>query len=189
MPMSLSDIETLTRQYGEGWGYPHARRVLALVGRISAGLAYDQESLAYAVYLHDWGAFPQFRQPGVDHALRSRQVAEELLPQTGLSRPATRTVLEAIERHDYRDPRPVATPEARLLREADCLDLLGVIGVAREFAWGPNNLAVCRDRIRNRMEGIRGHLTLPAAQALAGDRLAEMERLLDRLEEESFGFL
>jgi hypothetical protein len=37
------------------------------------------------------------------------------------------------------------------------------------------------------MEGIRGRLTLPKAQAIATERLIEMESFLHRLAEESFG--
>jgi uncharacterized protein len=190
MELKLEDIEHLTRRYSESWGYPHARRLFALIGQIEEGLDYDRECLAYAVYLHDWGAFAEFRQEGVDHALRSRQVAEgEILPQTGLQQPAIRRILAAIELHDYRDPRPSPSLEALLLREADCLDFLGVIGIARELARGPKDLQKCCQRIRSRMEGIRGRLTLPEAQRLAEGRLAEMENVLGRLKDESFGFL
>jgi len=188
--MDLDDIQKLTVEYGEGWADPHVQRVLHLISLIDQGLSYDPQALAYAVYLHDWGAFPRYRQPGVDHALRSRQVAEaEILPQTELSPAECGLVLHAIERHDYRDPRPAETTEALLLREADFLDFLGAIGVAREFAWGPNDLKICCERILSRKETLQERFTLPAAQAIAARRLAEMAHFLKLLEEESFGHL
>jgi uncharacterized protein len=188
--LDLEVIEQLTHQYGECWGYPHARRLFALIGQIGEGLDYDRECLAYAVFLHDWGAYPHYRHEGVDHALRSRQVAEqEILPQTGLPQPAIHRILEAIELHDYRDLRPVVIPEALLLREADCLDFLGVIGIARELARGPKDLQKCCQRIRSRMDVIRGRLTLPESQRLSKERLAEMDKILGQLADESFRFL
>jgi hypothetical protein len=39
--------------------------------------------------------------------------------------------------------------------------MLGVVGVAREFAWGPNTLSVCYERILARCAGLAGRFTLP----------------------------
>ena len=150
----------------------------------------DWLALEYAAYLHDWGAFPRYLQPGVSHALRSRQVAEsEILPQAGLDAAANQRILEAIELHDYRDTRPAASPEALLLREADFLDFLGAVGLARECAWGPNNLRTCLERAARRKDLLADRLTLPAAQAIAAVRLARMDQILAWLEEESEGDL
>lgn len=188
--LNLQDIENLTIQSGEGWGITHVRRVLGLIDQIGRGMAYDQEAIQYATYLHDWGAFPHYSQAGVDHALRSRQIAEtEILPQTALTGASVALILEAIERHDYRCMQPVQSVEALLLREADFLDFLGVIGIVRTFAWGPNNLQVCYDRVRARITGIQNRFTIPAAQAIAAQRIAEMEQVLAQLVEESQGHL
>lgn len=188
--ITLQEIEQITVDEGERWGYPHVRRVLALAQQIDDGLAYDADVFAYAVYLHDWGAFPRWRQAGVDHALRSRQVAEqEILPFTALSPTQAAEVLEAIERHDFRDLRLVTSTLALLLREADWLDMLGAIGVARELAWGPNDLPAVMERIRMRRRIIPPRLTLPAAQVLAMPRVSEMDRWLGQLEAEGLGFL
>jgi uncharacterized protein len=187
--MNLNDLEKMTVESGESWGISHVRRVLGLIDMIGEGLAYRREALQYAVYLHDWGAFPHYHRAGVDHALRSKQIAEEILPQTDLSVDAIPAVLEAIELHDYRCTRPVRSTEALVLREADWLDMLGAIGIAREFAWGPNNLAQCCERVRSRMHGIAGRFTLPKAQAIAEARLVEMQHFLEALEQESLGHL
>jgi uncharacterized protein len=188
--MTLDDIASLTQQYGEGWGHAHVCRVLRLIDLIGADLAYDSHLLTYAAYLHDWGAFPKFRIAGVDHALRSRQVAEtEILPQTGLPPTSVAIILEAIEQHDYRNQTPVSSNEALLLREADWLDMLGVIGLVREFAWGPNNLQVCFERVISRRNGIVERLTLPRAQKMAAARTATMDCVLAALQAESFGHL
>jgi len=187
--LSLDDIARMTGEQGEGWAVAHARRLLALIEIIGAGLEYDAPVLTIATYLHDWGAFPQYAQAGVDHALRSRQVAEAgILPYMDLSPAAQRVVLEAIELHDYRDVRPASCVEALLLREADMLEFLGMMGMAREFARGPKDVEVCRRRILSRRAGIEGRFTLPRARELAQVRLARMEQCLDWLAEESFGY-
>jgi uncharacterized protein len=188
--LSLEDIIQLTDHDGAGWAAAHARRLQVLIQEIGAGIDYDAAALTLATYLHDWGAFPRYAQPGVDHALRSRQVAEaEILPRMGLPPGVQAVVLEAIELHDYRDQRPTQSREALLLREADMLEFLGVIGLAREFAFGPNDLAACQRRVLSRLAGIEGRFTLPRARALARVRLERMEQCLRWLEEESFGSL
>lgn len=190
MKITQADIEALTRERGEGWGWPHVQRLLVLSERIAGDLNYNTTWFWYAAHLHDWGAFSCYRQPGVEHPVRSKEIAEtEILPFTGLPPQAVSAILEAIEFHDLRDMRPVQAPEALLLREADFLDFLGPLGVARELAWGPNNLRKVIDRVHTRIDTLRGRFTLPAAQLLATERIAEMEVLMSRLEQESFGYL
>jgi uncharacterized protein len=168
----------------------HAKRLQALIREIGAGLDYDAGALTLATYLHDWGAFPRFAQPGMDHALRSRQVAEaEILPNMDLSPAGQAVVLEAIELHDYRNQRRPRSVEALLLREADMLEFLGMIGLAREFAFGPNDVATCQGRILSRRAGIEGRFTLPRARAIAQVRLERMAQCSRWLDEESFGIL
>lgn len=188
--MDIAQIRQTTQELGQGWGFAHACRVLNLTELIGAEMNYNRSVVEYAVYLHDWGAFPTYVQPGVDHARRSRQVAEaEILPYTALSATEQALVAEAIELHDYRDPRPHTSLESLLLREADWLDMLGVIGIVREMAWGPNDLQRCYDRILARRAGIQGRLTLPKARTLEKERLAHMTETLRLLDAESFGIL
>ena len=194
--ITISHLRDMTKEYGDGWGYPHVCRILQLIDEISKDLTFNQNITLYAAYLHDWGAFPHFAQAsevlfrGVDHALRSMQIAEkEILPHTHLSQDARQGVLDAIALHDYRDPRPAVAIETLLLREADMLDMLGVVGMAREFAWGPNDLRTCFERIQSRRMAIAGRFTIPRAQNLAEKRLASMDQAIQQLSEESFGFL
>ncbi len=187
----ITDIESLTLEYGENWALAHAHRLLKLIEQIGAGLEYDRQALAWAVYLHDWGAYPKYARPGVEHALRSKQVAEaEILPfAADLSPQAKETILEAIDRHDYRDTRPVRSNEALLLREADYLDFLGAVGIARGFASAVKDLPKSIKVILTRKECVQNRFTIPAAQAMAAERLKRMEAFMQALEEHSFGYL
>lgn len=188
--MNLSDIETLTEQYSPGWGLPHVQRVLRLAQEIGAGMNYDLQALTIAVTLHDWGAYPPYQQAGVEHALRSRQVVEsEILPQMEVSPQQAQVILEAIELHDYRDERTPASLEAVLLREADMLDFIGVIGLVRAFAAGPKNLPACLRAALARRDGVAQRFTLPRAREIAQARLDRFNQCLDWLQAESFGQL
>lgn len=187
---TLDNIIQLTLDIGEDWAVAHAKRLLQLIGQIGADLPYDTRVMELAAYLHDWGAFPKYIQKNVEHAIRSRQVVEaEILPQLDLTAAQKAVLLETIELHDYRDVRPTHSNEALLLREADMLEFLGVIGMARDFARGPRNVDACYKRILSRRNDIQGRFTLPRAQEIARVRFERMEQCLGWLLEESFGTL
>ena len=189
-PLMLDDIIQMTLAAGEDWAVAHAERLLRLIEQIGADIPYDEDVLELAAYLHDWGAFPCYIQKDVEHAVRSRQVIEAaILPQLELTSAQKDILLEAIELHDYRDTRVPKSNEALLLREADMLEFLGMIGMAREFARGPKNVETCYKRILSRQYGIQGRFTLPRAQQIAKVRLERMETSLQWLHEESFDIL
>ena len=190
MQLTVDDIIEMTRQVGENWAIAHARRLIELVKEISGGLPYNAQIMELAAYMHDWGAFPIHMQKGVEHAIRSRQVVEaEIIHRLDLTPAQKEILLETIELHDYRDFRSTQSNEALLLREADMLEFLGMIGMARDFARGPKNVAACHQRILSRMEVIQDRFTLPRAREIAKLRLDRMEISFGWLKEESFGVL
>jgi HD superfamily phosphodiesterase len=188
--ISPIDIIQMTQQVGDSWAVAHAKRLIELVKQISADIPYDPLVMELAAYMHDWGAFSSYSQKGVEHAVRSRQVVEsDILPHLILTENQKAVLLETIELHDYRDMRPTQSNEALLLREADMLEFLGMIGMARDFARGPRNIETCYKRILGRQADIRDRFTLPRAQEIAQRRLERMDESLRWLEEESFGVL
>jgi HD superfamily phosphodiesterase len=188
--LTVDDIIRLTQHVGEDWAVAHARRLIDLVKQINMNIPYDSHVMELAVYMHDWGAFPVYIQKGVEHAIRSREVVEvEILSHLDLTPTQKNILLETIELHDYRDMRPTQSSEALLLREADMLEFLGMIGMARDFARGPRNVETCYKRILSRRDGIQGRFTIPRAQEIAQVRIERMDQCLRWLEEESFGAL
>jgi HD superfamily phosphodiesterase len=188
--LTITDITLMTLRSGEDWAINHAKRLIELIKKIGMDLPYDSQVIELAAYLHDWGAFPLYVQKGTEHGLRSRQVVEaEILPCLDLTAAQKELLLEAIELHDYRDMRPTQSIEALLLREADMLEFLGMIGMARDFARGPRNVETCYKRILSRRADIQGRFTIPRAQEIAEIRFERMEKSLQWLNEESFGYL
>jgi len=188
--LTLNDIIQMTLNTGENWALAHAKRLLELIKQIGTDLPYDSCALTLATYMHEWGELQRYIQKGVEHAVRSRQIVEtEILPRMDLASTQKAVLLEAIELHDYRDMRPTNSNEALLLREADMLDFLGMIGMARDFARGPRNLEACYHRILDRRYGIQGRFTIPRAREIAQARFERMEQSLQWLNEESFGIL
>jgi len=180
-----SHIARLTESYGGAWGINHTRRLLHLVDLIGQDQAYDEEIVWLAAHLHDWGAYPHWAQEGIDHAVRSTQVAETFLADLGYPPDRTRRVLECIATHHSGDPH--RSLEAVLLSDADVLDFLGVVGVLRDVSKNARDLRKACTIVRGRREKLPSMLCLERSRELAVPRLQQMDVLLARFEEDSFG--
>ena len=177
----------------------HAQRLIHLVEIIGEGLVYNADAIWIAAHMHDWGTLPEWSRSDVPHTRRSCELAEQHLRELRCPKALTAVVLEAIEyHHGGADERCV---EALLLRDADALDGLGVIGVVREFAMVPTQVGGCYstptgwgmrgayERARMRLENNPAMLRLPKSRQLARRRVREMRAMFKALAEESFGLI
>ncbi len=94
----------------------------------------DMTVLLAASYLHDLVNLPK---DDPDRHLASQHSAvesEPILAKLGFSASDIRRTQHAISAHSYSANIPPETSEARILRDADRLDALGAIGIARNFS-------------------------------------------------------
>jgi uncharacterized protein len=192
-------IVALTEKFGGDWAIQHAQRLIRLVETIGKELDYDPEVIWLAAHMHDWGSLPEWSVDGVQHSARSCQVAAEHLRALKVPAATVARVVEAIEyHHGGADDRCV---EAQLLRDADALDGLGMVGVLREIASVPTVETACYsipvghgmrgafERARMRLENNPRMVRLPRAKEIAEERAREMRNALDVFERESFGMI
>jgi uncharacterized protein len=184
--IDTDEIVRLTEEYGGQWGINHTRRLLHLISIIGKTQSYHAEVVWIATHLHDWGGYTKWMQTGVDHALRSRQVAADFWGEKGYSEELLGPILECIESHHSGDPH--RRIEAILLSDADALDFLGVVGVLRDFSKKPGDLRKAFEVVQSRKEKLPHAICLEASQAIASRRLERMQRLLADFEEETFGY-
>jgi len=125
--------------------FDHVLRVTHMALRIAAAEGADVEVVRLAALLHDAPVSektPSFSEKlGVldraSHHLAAAQYAGQLLQGRGLETERVANVVHCIEAHRFRDRSVMpATLEARCLYDADKLDSIGAIGVARAFAFG-----------------------------------------------------
>jgi uncharacterized protein len=180
------EIVRLTEEYGGQWGISHTRRLLHLISLIGEGQQYNTNAVWLAAHLHDWGGYQPWAEKGVDHALRSKQVAETYLTERGCPEDLKRLVLECIEHHHHGDPN--RSPEAILLIDADALDFLGVVGVLRDFSKNPRDLRKGYEAAKKRRATLPAMLCLEKSRDLARQRIQHMDELLARFEADSWGY-
>lgn len=173
------------------WGPAHARRDYEMTQRLARaeGLVVDDDALYAAAYLHDMGGLPPYALPNVDHGDRSAQLADSILRDVGFPMDKAALVKEIIDHHQYYRP-PDTLRVAVLFRDADILDFLGAIDVARilslttreRFAADlPHAIAA----IAQNMREMPGRLVSEAAKREGERRVVEMRRYLDELSAES----
>jgi uncharacterized protein len=166
------------------WGWTHSERDYRLAREIAAaeGLRVDDDILFAAAFVHDIGAIGDFQKEGVDHAVRSAELAGPLLRQFGFPEQKIAAVREAILGHMY-DRNPGGSTESVLLHDADALDFLGAVGVARrlsvtgtasDYAGGVARIAEFADKLP-------GRLVSATAKRMAVSRVAEMRQFLKQL--------
>jgi uncharacterized protein len=135
--MALS-LKAARRLYGDAdsvHDVDHIERVVALARRIAAAEGADEEVVRVAALLHDWGRAEADAQ-GRDHAAVAATRATALLRAEGRPEPWISRVTHAIAAHRFRTAPVPRTLEAQVLFDADKLDAIGAIGIARAFAYG-----------------------------------------------------
>jgi uncharacterized protein len=111
--------------------FDHVLRVLALAERIAQAEDADLEIVRAAALLHDVGRADEERGNGC-HARIGAARAREILqnhPQDKVE-----AVIEAIVAHRFRQGPSPQSLEAQVLYDADKLDSIGAIGIARAYA-------------------------------------------------------
>lgn len=183
--LSHEEIISLTKEYSGEWGIYHSERLLHMVSILGEGMEYNREAVWLAAYLHDWGGYEKWSIPGVDHFIRSREVAEEFLSEHGYPEGLSKLVLECIEFHHGGDPN--RSIESILLTDADALDLLGVVGVCRVFAMNYRDLKSGWEWVKRWREKNLSVITLEKTKQMAAERAKETDELLKAFEAETFG--
>jgi uncharacterized protein len=114
----------------------HVMRVYNLCLRLAKNeLSIDLNVLKTAALLHDIARVKEFRDKtgSIDHAALGAGMSSEFLRTLGYSEEKIAQVKHCISSHRFRGKVKPQTKEAKILFDADKLDVLGAIGVARSF--------------------------------------------------------
>jgi HD superfamily phosphodiesterase len=174
------------------WGYSHSVRDYALARQLAAAdqVKIDDDVLFAAAFLHDMAAFEPWADPKADHADVAADLAASTLQDTGFPMGKIEGVRLAIRTHMF-DREPVGA-ESTYLHDADALDWLGAIGIARVMALAdrkggdPTGPAVVK-MLEENLAGVPARVLSPAGRALMPERREELQRFLAELRRESDG--
>jgi uncharacterized protein len=168
----------------------HIDRVLRNALAIASTLdPVDYEILELAVLLHD------VQQPSgkkAEHVELSLQAAKEILHRAGCPPDRASRVLTVIAEHSTEHVRTIqpSTNEARILFDADKLDGLGAIGIARVFAlFGQMNQPpfAAIQWYRAKIDIALEHIQTDEGRRLCQSKLAYVQHFLSQMESEALG--
>ena len=112
--------------------FDHVLRVLALAEHIGRAEGANLEIVQAAALLHDAGR-GKAETDGLDHAAVAADRARTILAEHLLAK--AEAVAHAIAAHRFCTGPEPSTLEAQVLFDADKLDAIGAVGVARAFAY------------------------------------------------------
>lgn len=187
--------------------YDHIVRVYHMAERLALAEGADLEIVRAAALLHDAEGTTPGAAERQNHHHSSAEFAAGVLQAEGWSEERIAAVQHCIRAHRYRDTRePPATVEARVLFDADKLDVLGAIGACRTAAYAaldgqpfyaPPSQRFLKSGEKEPLEPhssyhewlfklskIQGRLFTPTARALAAERHAYLEAFFERLLQE-----
>jgi uncharacterized protein len=139
--MTQDEAQALYAAGDAAHDFDHVLRVAALAEKLAAAEGADVEIVRLAAYLHD---VPVKAQDEVGrgmqrraHHLAAADHARALLAKHKVGTQTIEAVVHCIEAHRFRDQSIAPqTLEAQCLYDADKLDSMGAIGIARCFAFG-----------------------------------------------------
>lgn len=117
-------------------GKDHIYRVLYQALRIAkTEKNVDYDVLITACLLHDVGRKEQFADPKVCHAMAGAEKAYCFLLDNGFEVAFAEKIRHCIQAHRYRESNQPQTLEAKILFDADKLDVVGAMGIARTLLY------------------------------------------------------
>lgn len=207
--ITIEQARALYRDDDPVHDFAHVLRVLRLAERLAVLEGADGQVVRAAALLHDIArpgddnhnqGFVMAVGADIDHAILAAQAARRIL--VGEPPEFVDAVAHAIEAHRFRNAIEPRTLEAKILFDADKLDAIGAIGIARMFAfagghgmplWGevpadyqPGD-AQAHTAIHEyhvKLKHIKDCLYTPSGRRLAEARHQFMEAFIERMAEE-----
>lgn len=207
--LTIDEARAYYRGAESAHDFDHVLRVLALAEKLARAEGADVEIVHTAALLHDIARADEDTTGG-DHAQMAAGRAKEILRARGVAPATIDAIAHVIESHRFRTNAPPQTIEAQVLFDADKLDSIGAIGVARAYQvsgalnqhlWSevaPDAMATRQQRNSNhsayaefvvKLSKVRERLFTATARKIADDRHAYMSEFFGRLEKEIKGDL
>jgi len=176
---------------GEGTGhdYFHLKRVVENALKIGKAENANLFLVELSAWLHDVGDYKL--HDGVD---RSEELVKEFLLTQNLSDELIDKVNEIISQVSFSKGNSVTSLEAKVVQDADRLDAIGAIGIARAFAFGgsrgrelwnpdqPESTTV--QHFYDKLLKLKDLMNTETAKVIAEKRHRFLEEFLDQFYEE-----
>jgi uncharacterized protein len=177
----------------------HIERVYNLALRIAQQEKADTDTVKAAVLLHDIARAMEDEGTITDHANEGAKMAKKILTEINFPANKIDNVVHCIETHRFRKRLTPKTLEAQILQDADRLDIIGAIGIARTFTrggWSNTPIHDSKNKPKAQYDGksetstnhiqekllkIKDTINTKTAKKIADERHTYVEQFLKRL--------
>ncbi len=116
--------------------FEHVMRVYKNAQKICKLEKANEKLILSATLLHDIVSYPKSDKRSKLSSIQSAKKSEQILKKYDFSKEEISIISDAIRDHSFSQNTTPRTLEGKILQDADRLDALGAIGIARVFATG-----------------------------------------------------
>ncbi|MFL6344207.1 MAG: HD domain-containing protein [Nitrososphaeraceae archaeon] len=202
----MRTVQLLLHNQSPAHDFQHISRVYKNAELISKQEeSVDLDIVLAAALLHDLVVYPKGSSKTINSADDSAEIAKKiLLEYKNYPREKIEKVADAIRTHSYSKKLIPRTLEGKILQDADRLDAIGAIGIARTFSVGGSENrslynptdAFCEterqlddtqwtlDHIKKKLMILKNSMHTKTAKKIAEERTEFMELFLNQLRKE-----
>jgi len=203
----LEDIRPMYEEADPAHDFSHILRVFNNARYIGVKEGADMQVLLYAALLHDMVSEPKSKSVHSQAETERQRLVENFLIKIGLPEDSRQKILYAVKVHRFSKGITPTTLEAKILQDADRLDAMGAIGIARVFLTGgslgrtlydpedpfctsrePVDRKWNIDHFYTKLLRLESGMHTKTAKMLAGKRSAVLKRYLSDLKDELEGW-
>ncbi len=116
--------------------FEHTMRVYKNAQKLCKKEKANEKLVLSAALLHDIVSYPKSDKRSKTSSIESAKKSKKILAKFDFSKEEIVIVSDAISSHSFSQNKIPKTLEGKILQDADRLDALGAIGIARVFATG-----------------------------------------------------
>jgi uncharacterized protein len=205
--LSLKKLEKAIRKKLEendpAHDYDHIMRVLKNAKKIAKKEDVNMKVITAAVLLHDVISYPKSDPRSKKSSIESAKASRKILKNYRFTQIQIDTIADAIRDHSFSRGVTPSTIEGKILQDADRLDALGAIGIARTFSVGgaenrpfyyskdpfckrrfPDDKSWTVDHFYKKLLLLEKTMNTNTGRAEARKRISMMKKFLDQLKKE-----
>jgi uncharacterized protein len=179
-------VKTVLKKKPGSHGLDHILRVVYLCELIGREENADMMVLLPAALFHDIARSLE-REKGIPHEEAGARMAEQYLHTIRYEEERIQKITRAIRTHRYRSLERPETLEAQILSDADKLDAMGAVGIARAFIRAGEHNGEILDavaHIREKGMNLKNLMYTKTAREMAVQRHQSLAVFLETLESE-----
>lgn len=136
LPAIYEHVRNKMKKNDPAHDFEHVMRICQNAENLCNKEKANKKLVLYAALLHDIVSFPKNDKKSKISSTKSSNEAKKILQKFSFPDYEIKIITDAISSHSFSKNKKAKTLEGKILQDADRLDAIGAIGIARTFAVG-----------------------------------------------------